>query len=157
MLRLESLSCGYGEMTVVHGLTLNVTDAEISALLGANGAGKSSTIMCIAGHVAGYWSPGIVERPQCVRFVGRGQRLFAGGARLVFGIESRMSGTDHNRLGELPAQGSPGVQPDDRLLAEQAFGMPRELAAEIAPAAFHGAGNFIHLDAQSLCRFDYGF
>ena len=52
MLRLESLSCGYGEMTVVHGLTLNVPDAEISALLGANGAGKSSTIMCIAGHVA---------------------------------------------------------------------------------------------------------
>ena len=52
MLRLESLSCGYGEMTVVHGLSLNVPDAEISALLGANGAGKSSTIMCIAGHVA---------------------------------------------------------------------------------------------------------
>ena len=52
MLRLESLSCGYGEMTVVHGLTLNVPVAEISALLGANGAGKSSTIMCIAGHVA---------------------------------------------------------------------------------------------------------
>jgi branched-chain amino acid transport system ATP-binding protein len=51
MLRLESLSCGYGEMTVVHGLTLNIPDAEISALLGANGAGKSSTIMCIAGHV----------------------------------------------------------------------------------------------------------
>jgi branched-chain amino acid transport system ATP-binding protein len=52
MLRLESLSCGYGEMTVVHGLTLNVPAAEISALLGANGAGKSSIIMCIAGHVA---------------------------------------------------------------------------------------------------------
>ena len=52
MLRLESLSCGYGEMTVVHGLTLDVPDGEITALLGANGAGKSSTIMCIAGHVA---------------------------------------------------------------------------------------------------------
>ncbi|MGD2097601.1 MAG: ABC transporter ATP-binding protein [Desulfobacterales bacterium] len=52
MLRLESLNCGYGEMTVVHGLTLDVPDAEITALLGANGAGKSSTILCIAGHVA---------------------------------------------------------------------------------------------------------
>jgi len=52
MLRLESLSCGYGAMTVVHGLTLDVPEGEISALLGANGAGKSSTIMCIAGHVA---------------------------------------------------------------------------------------------------------
>jgi branched-chain amino acid transport system ATP-binding protein len=39
-------------MTAVEGLTLNVPDGEITALLGANGAGKSSTIMCIAGHVA---------------------------------------------------------------------------------------------------------
>ena len=52
MLRLESLNCGYGEMTVVHGLTLEVPGGEITALLGANGAGKSSTILCIAGHVA---------------------------------------------------------------------------------------------------------
>jgi branched-chain amino acid transport system ATP-binding protein len=52
MLRLESLSCGYGEMMAVQGLTLNVPDGEIFALLGANGSGKSSTIMCIAGHVA---------------------------------------------------------------------------------------------------------
>jgi len=51
MLRLESLSCGYGEMTAVQGLTLNVPRGEITAMLGANGAGKSSTIMCIAGHV----------------------------------------------------------------------------------------------------------
>ncbi|MCP4631125.1 MAG: ABC transporter ATP-binding protein [bacterium] len=52
MLRLESLSCGYGEMTAVQKLTLNIPDGEITAMLGANGAGKSSTIMCIAGHVA---------------------------------------------------------------------------------------------------------
>jgi branched-chain amino acid transport system ATP-binding protein len=39
-------------MTTVHGLTLNIPDGEITALLGANGAGKSSTIMCIAGHVS---------------------------------------------------------------------------------------------------------
>ena len=52
MLQLESLSCGYGEMTAVHELTLEVPAGRITALLGANGAGKSSTIMCIAGHVA---------------------------------------------------------------------------------------------------------
>lgn len=51
MLRLEGLSCGYGEMTVVHTLDLDVAEGRITALLGANGAGKSSTIMCIAGHV----------------------------------------------------------------------------------------------------------
>lgn len=52
MLRLESISCGYGAMTAVHELTLTVPAGQITVLLGANGAGKSSTIMCIAGHVA---------------------------------------------------------------------------------------------------------
>ena len=52
MLRLESLSCGYGDMTALQELTLDIPNGKITALLGANGAGKSSTIMCIAGHVA---------------------------------------------------------------------------------------------------------
>jgi len=52
MLRLEALSCGYGAMTAVQKLTLDVPRGNITALLGANGAGKSSTIMCIAGHVS---------------------------------------------------------------------------------------------------------
>jgi branched-chain amino acid transport system ATP-binding protein len=52
MLRLEALSCGYGEMAAVHGLTLDAPRGLTTTLLGANGAGKSSTIMCIAGHVS---------------------------------------------------------------------------------------------------------
>lgn len=52
MLRLEVLSCGYGEMTAVDKLSLEVPAGKITGLLGANGAGKTSTIMCIAGHVA---------------------------------------------------------------------------------------------------------
>ena len=51
MLRLERLSCGYGAMRAVHALDLEVPGGLITALLGANGSGKSSTIMCIAGHV----------------------------------------------------------------------------------------------------------
>ena len=51
MLRLEKLCCGYGPMQVVHGIDLEVSAGRVMALLGANGAGKSSTLMCIAGHV----------------------------------------------------------------------------------------------------------
>ena len=39
-------------MTAVHELSLDVPAGKITALLGANGAGKTSTILCIAGHVA---------------------------------------------------------------------------------------------------------
>ena len=52
MLRLERLCCGYGTFRAVHDLTLEVAEGAVFALIGANGAGKSSTIMAIAGHVA---------------------------------------------------------------------------------------------------------
>ncbi len=51
MLRLEQLSCGYGQFRAVDELSFNVERGGVFALVGANGAGKSSTIMAIAGHV----------------------------------------------------------------------------------------------------------
>ena len=51
MLRLEQLSCGYGQFRAVDGLSFDVERGGVFALVGANGAGKSSTIMAIAGHV----------------------------------------------------------------------------------------------------------
>ena len=51
MLKIEKLSCGYGSLTVVHDLDLTVREGSIHALVGANGAGKSTTLMTIAGLV----------------------------------------------------------------------------------------------------------
>jgi branched-chain amino acid transport system ATP-binding protein len=51
MLRLEAMSCGYGGMRAVETLDLDVNAGEIVALVGSNGAGKSSTLMAAAGHV----------------------------------------------------------------------------------------------------------
>lgn len=51
LLELQDLSCGYVDSQVVHNLNLQVGSGELVALLGANGAGKTSTLMCIAGHV----------------------------------------------------------------------------------------------------------
>lgn len=52
MLRLENLTCGYGSFLAVNDLSLALLPGTMTGLLGANGAGKSSTLMCIAGHVA---------------------------------------------------------------------------------------------------------
>jgi branched-chain amino acid transport system ATP-binding protein len=52
MLRLEGIVCGYGRFIAVHGLDLEVGQGEIVALVGANGAGKSSTLMTAAGLVS---------------------------------------------------------------------------------------------------------
>lgn len=51
MLRLDNLSCGYGAFRAVSGLSLEIAKGTIFALIGANGAGKSSTLMSVAGHV----------------------------------------------------------------------------------------------------------
>jgi len=47
MLEIEDLHVRYGGLEVLHGVTLNVGEGEIVALLGANGAGKSTTLMSI--------------------------------------------------------------------------------------------------------------
>ncbi len=52
MLEIRNMSCGYGAFEAVGGLTLTLNPGSITGLLGANGAGKSSTLMCVAGHVA---------------------------------------------------------------------------------------------------------
>lgn len=49
MLRLDKLSVNYGPVRAVNGMSLTVDSGEIVALVGANGAGKSSTMKAIVG------------------------------------------------------------------------------------------------------------
>jgi branched-chain amino acid transport system ATP-binding protein len=49
MLRLEGLRAGYGPIEALRGLDLDVGERELVCLLGANGAGKSSTLRAISG------------------------------------------------------------------------------------------------------------
>ena len=50
-LEVEKLSCGYGDVTAVHDLSITIGTGEMLGLLGANGAGKSATIMALAGLI----------------------------------------------------------------------------------------------------------
>jgi branched-chain amino acid transport system ATP-binding protein len=49
LLRVEGLTVRYGAGPVVHGIGMSMADGAVAALLGANGAGKSSTLRAIAG------------------------------------------------------------------------------------------------------------
>jgi branched-chain amino acid transport system ATP-binding protein len=51
MLKVRDLRAGYGKADVLHGLSFDVGAAECVALIGANGAGKSTTLKCICGLV----------------------------------------------------------------------------------------------------------
>ena len=47
-LELDGVFVAYGPTEVVHGMTLRVDEGEMVALLGANGAGKTSTLRAIS-------------------------------------------------------------------------------------------------------------
>ncbi|MBM4106250.1 MAG: ABC transporter ATP-binding protein [Phycisphaerae bacterium] len=48
LLELRQIRAGYGPVDVLFGISLEVRRGEIVCLIGANGAGKSSTLMCIS-------------------------------------------------------------------------------------------------------------
>jgi len=76
MLRLENVHASYGSVEVLFGIDLQVADREIVALLGTNGAGKTTILRVISGvlkptagdvvfegdSLVGHRAPDIVKR-----------------------------------------------------------------------------------------------
>lgn len=51
MLKLENIQAGYGNIIAIKDVSLEINEGEIITLIGANGAGKSTTLMTISGVV----------------------------------------------------------------------------------------------------------
>jgi branched-chain amino acid transport system ATP-binding protein len=49
LLEIENITLLYGRIQALHGISLEVGEGEIVALIGANGAGKSTTMRAISG------------------------------------------------------------------------------------------------------------
>ena len=78
MLEVEALTCGYGDIVAVDSLSFTVGTGEIFGLVGANGAGKSATIMALAGLLP--------VRAGTVRLAGRDITAIPAHARIDQGI-----------------------------------------------------------------------
>jgi branched-chain amino acid transport system ATP-binding protein len=65
LLEIRGIDVSYGDVQVLHGLTLTVGEGEIVALLGSNGAGKTTTLRAVAG----------LRRPTRGEILFRGQPL----------------------------------------------------------------------------------
>lgn len=54
MLEVRDIDTGYGEVQVVHGLSLTADPGRVLAVLGRNGAGKTTTLKCIMGLIPAF-------------------------------------------------------------------------------------------------------
>ncbi len=52
LLAVEGLDLAYGEIRACHGISFDVNEGDIVTLIGANGAGKSTTLRGVAGVMA---------------------------------------------------------------------------------------------------------
>ena len=108
MLKLENVHAGYGPIDVLKGITLEVGEGEIVTVLGANGAGKSTTLMticgvnhCRSGHISFAGKPIHNRAPHDIVALGisqvpEGRRIFP---RLTV-RENLEMGAFHRRDGE---------------------------------------------------------
>ena len=51
LLKLDSVVAGYGQIMAIKGISLEVDEGDIVALIGSNGAGKSTTLNTISGLI----------------------------------------------------------------------------------------------------------
>ena len=78
LLAAENLELAYGELSVCRGISIEVNEGEIVALIGANGAGKSTTLRAIAGL--------LTPRSGTIKFRGEDITRLASHERALAGI-----------------------------------------------------------------------
>ena len=78
MLKLENVELRYGMIKALKGISLEVNEGEIVTLIGANGAGKTSTLRAISGleKISGgsimFMGEDIAKKPDTVKIVSSG-------------------------------------------------------------------------------------
>jgi branched-chain amino acid transport system ATP-binding protein len=113
MLEIRDLVVGYGEITALHGISLDIPRGRIVTLIGANGAGKSSTLRAISGLVKARSGSIVFEGENVTRLpahkiVGRGLAQSPEG-RMVF---SNLTVLENLRMGAHLRRDKAGISAD---------------------------------------------
>ena len=112
LLELEDVRCGYGQTSVLHGVSLSVPERGVVSLLGANGAGKTTTLRAITGGVR--WTGDIRFDGRSLRRMPTEDIVSAGIAHVPEGrgILTELTVDENLRLGAHKRKDRAGVQKD---------------------------------------------
>ncbi len=125
MLRLSDLHVKYGEIPALRGLDMDVNAGEIVALIGTNGAGKSTTLKAISGLVSPS-TGGIELNGEPLAGLAPEQRVELGIVQVPEGrrIFPRLTVDENLLVGAYPARARAG----ERQARERVYGMFPRLA-----------------------------
>jgi branched-chain amino acid transport system ATP-binding protein len=132
LLRLEDVHTFYGTIEAIKGISIEVNEGEIVTLIGANGAGKSTTLRSIQG----------INRPKRGRILFNGKDIVGTAPHEIvrMGISqspegrrlfARMSVLENLEMGAFQRRDRSGVQQD----VERVFGLFPRLAERRAQKA----------------------
>jgi len=118
LLELEDVVAGYGDVMVVHGVTIAAAKGQVTAVVGANGAGKTTLMRTIAGV--------LLLRSGKLRFAGRDFSQARAHVRVESGLvlvpEGRlifpqMTVTENLRIGAI----NPRARPQTHAMFEEVY------------------------------------
>lgn len=96
-LELKELRASYGKIEALHGVSLKIYKGEIVSLLGANGAGKSTTLMCTSGIIP-LSSGGVLFKGACINSLPAHDRVALGLSQVPEGRRIFPKITVHDNL-----------------------------------------------------------
>ena len=115
MLKIENLQVSYGGIQALRGISLEVPDGKIVTLIGANGAGKSTTLRTITGLVKAasgsiLWNGEELLGKSIDKIIGAGIALSPEGRRVF----ADMSVLENLRIGAYLRKDKEGIEEDIR-------------------------------------------
>jgi len=113
MLKIENLHVSYGGIQALRGISLEVPDGKIVTLIGANGAGKSTTLRTITGLVKAssgsiQWNGEELLGKSIDKIIGSGIAMSPEGRRVF----ADMSVLENLRIGAYLRKDKEGVEQD---------------------------------------------
>ena len=152
LLSLENVHAGYGPIEVLKGISLEVNEGEIVTMIGANGAGKTSTLMCVSG----------VNKVRSGRIVFRGEEIQNLKPNLIVGrglsqspegrkIFPRLTVLENLQMGAFTRNDQAGIR-DDIEKAFALFPILRERQAQAGGTLSGGEQQMLAVARAIMCR-----